>query len=265
MAAQSRWAFSYGHLDVVVAVLSLPSAVVSAQLQPGVSLAAQTLTPPGTHPLLLMFGQHSHVRPFFLPKGLGGSYHEWIVATPFVEWTDAAGQTTPWAAMSRLYLDSALFTVLGWLYAYPKVLARIAAPDHCYNVRTFMNSNPRVSMEWHSAGPVMPWSSFADAPRVAPIFGQPFIERLSIFPWLGSRMWFELDQATVEPVTLHATVEAGCAPGLSALNISMGRITDGVPGAFRLSLDWMLSRPYLGGHLPAVLRAAMPPDCSQTL
>ena len=83
-AATSSCAYAYGHLDVTVVILAPPAADVSAQLPRGLSLARQHMTPPGTHPLVLMFGQHSHVRPWFMRPAAGGSYDELIVATPLL-------------------------------------------------------------------------------------------------------------------------------------------------------------------------------------
>ena len=67
-------------------------------------------------------------------------------------------------------------------------------------------------------------------------------------------MWFDLDRASVQPVRARFALREGCAPGLPAMKVDAGSIIDGVPGAFRLSCDWMLSRPYLASRLPGALR-----------
>ena len=92
------------------------------------------------------------------------------------------------------------------------------------------------------------------------MFGQPFIDRLGVLPWLGSRMWFDLESSTIQPVSVSARVYDGAAPGFPAMRIEAGGIDSGLPGAFRLSCDWLLSRPYLAGSMPALLRTPMPPD-----
>ena len=252
--APASKAYAYGHLDVTVAIIAPPAAEVRAWLPQGLSLAPQTMTPPGTHPVTLMFGEHSHVRPWFMPPSAGGSYGEWIVATPALDWNDDGGHGTSWAYMSRLFLSSPWFVFLGWLYAYPKVLARVAAPPGAYSVRTLIGNRPRVEMRWESAGPVVPWADFPGAARIAPAFEQPFISRFAPLPWLGSRMWFDLDHSSVQPVRAHFTLQAGSAPGLPAMRVDAGSIIDGLPGAFRLSCDWRLSRPYLASRLPGALR-----------
>ena len=253
-------AYAYGHLDVTVAIVAPPAAEVRAWLPRSLSLAPQAMTPAGTHPVTLMFGQHSHVRPWFRPPAAGGSYGEWIVATPCVERTGARGRAPSCAYMSRLFLNSPWFVFLGWLYAYPKVLARVSAPAGAYSVRTLLRDRPRVEMQWAPAGPVVPWADFPGSSRLAPAFEQPFVSRFAPLPWLGSRMWFDLDRASVQPVRSRFTLQAGCAPGLPAMNVDAGSILDGVPGAFRLSCDWMLSRPYLAPRLPGALEEARPSD-----
>ena len=86
MTGQSRCAWASGHLEVTNVVLAPPVDVVKALLPAGLSPAAQTLTPAGTHPVVVMFGQHSHVHPWFRPPSSGGDYNEWIVATPCLDW-----------------------------------------------------------------------------------------------------------------------------------------------------------------------------------
>jgi hypothetical protein len=222
------------------------------------TLAAQTLTPPGTHPVVLMFGQHSHVQPWFVP-GSGFSYNEWIVAMPFLEWRKGA-TVKSCSFMSRLYLDNALMVFGGWLYGYPKKLSTSTVTPTSYDVSTFPGHQPRVSMINAPAGPVVPFASLSDHAALAPVFEQPFIQRLAPFPWLGSRMWFEIDSATVQPITAQVRVTDGCAPGLKAMSVNAGSILDGFPGAFHLSCNWVLSRMFLAADTPPELYSPNPPQ-----
>ena len=73
-------------------------------------------------------------------------------------------------------------------------------------------------------------------------------------------MWFDLQSSTIQPVSVSARVYDGAAPGFPAMRIEAAGIDSGLPGAFRLSCDWLLSRPYLAGSMPALLRTPMPPD-----
>ncbi|MEO8682811.1 MAG: hypothetical protein ABI665_27430 [Vicinamibacterales bacterium] len=257
---RSRWAYAYGHLEVTIVVLSPRIPNAAALLPPGLKLGRQDLTQPGTHPVMLMFGHHSHVRQWFMPPTAGGSYDEWIVATPFLE--RETGDAAPWSYMSRLYLNRWWYVLLGWMYGYPKKLARTLASDDqsTYIVETFPDGKPRVSMTCQVLGPSLPFVALPRAAKLAPIFQEPFVQRLGPLPWLGSRMWFELDSAIVQPVAAHFTLADGCAPGLKAMSMDVGSILNGVPGAFHMSCDWMLSRPYLASHLPKGLRLPVPPD-----
>lgn len=257
--ATSRWAWASGHLEVTNIVLALPVAEVRAMLPPSLTLAPQSLTPPGTHPVVLMFGQHSHVRPWFLPFGAGSSYHEWIVATPLLEWRRGA-MVRPCSYMSRLYLNSLVMVVGGWLYGYPKKLSSSTVTPASYNVRTFPGGAPLVTMTNAPAGPAVPFTDLPGEARLALFFEQPFYQRLGPFPWLASRMWFALGTATAQPMTAQFSITGGCAPGLEAMSATVGSIADGIPGAFHLSCDWTLSRMFPAGDAPPGLDGPNPPQ-----
>lgn len=257
--ANSRWAYAYGHLEVTIVVLAPPNPTVTGLLPAGLALAAQDFSRPGTHPVVLMFGHHFHVRQWFMPPTAGGSYDEWIVAVPFL---GRAGDSQPWSCMSRLYLDKLWYVLLGWMYGYPKKLARTLVNDTqtSYIVETFPDGKPQVAMTSQAQGPSIPFMALPGAAPLAQIFQQPFVQHLGPMPWLGSRMWFELDSAIVQPMTTQFQLTAGCAPGLDAMSMDVGSIVTGIPGAFHISCDWMLSRPYLAGRLPNELRLPAPPD-----
>ena len=259
MTGQTRWAWASGHLEVTNVVLAPDVDVVKALLPAGLSLAPQTLTPAGTHPVVLMFGQHSNVHPWFQPPSSGGHYNEWIVATPCLEWR-GNGLVKPCAYMSRLYLNSLYYVFLGWLYGYPKKLSKSMVTSSSYDVRTFPGNQPRVSMTNALAGPVTPFPSMPGHEAIASVFELPFFQRLGPMPWLASRMWFELETATVQPMSASFSINTGCAPGLPAMSQQVGSIASGIPGAFHLSCDWMLSRPYLAKNIPQGFYGTNPPE-----
>src|SRR4051794_711765 len=111
---------SWGHYSASIVCLTLDVEAARAMLPVGLEPAPQTMTSPGTHPVLLLFGNHRDVRTFFLPF-VGLRYHEAIVAVPFVRrpGDDALG-IGPFAYMPVLELDHWLAVVLGWFYAYNK-------------------------------------------------------------------------------------------------------------------------------------------------
>ena len=162
--------------------------------------------------------------------------------------------------MSRLYLNNALMVFGGWLYGYPKKLSNSTVTPTSYDVRTFPFNAPRVAMSNAPAGPVVPFKDLPGCAALAPIFQLPFIQRLRPFPWLGSRMWFEVDTGTVQPMTAQISITDTCAPGLKAISATVGSIVDGIPGAFHLSCDWMLSRMFLAGGMPPGLYDPNPPQ-----
>jgi hypothetical protein len=95
--------------------LTRPTAEVAALLPRGVVLGTQTLTPPGTHPLVFFFSDFSHMRmsvPTLAPEM---NYREEIIGVPFTQVAAAGGdlrRTSPAFYMVRLYLDRSLD---GWL------------------------------------------------------------------------------------------------------------------------------------------------------
>jgi hypothetical protein len=250
-------AYAYGHLDVTTVLLAPPRDVVRAALPPALQPAAQTLTPAGTHPLMLMFGHHSHVRPWFRPPGAGASYHEWIVVFPFVVRASDRPSAPAWSYMARLDLDSLWYVLLGWIYGYPKLLSRIRTTRTTYDVAS-LGGRGVVSMTSERLGTPGPLSDIPGASSMAPAFDLPFIQQLGPLPWLASRMWFELSSATGQPARARFSVDAGAAPGLQALAADAGPIGVGLPGALHLSCDWMLSRPYLVSAFPPGLRDPLP-------
>ena len=110
------------------------------------------------------------------------------------------------------------------------------------------------------SGPVTPFPSMPGHDAIASVFELPFFQRLGPLPWLASRMWFGLESATVQPVSASFSFTTGCAPGLPAMSKQVGSIANGIPGAFHLSCDWMLSRPYLAKNIPQGFYGTNPPE-----
>jgi hypothetical protein len=232
-----------GHYSALFATLPVASERAQSMLPPGVSLGAQSLTPPGQHPLLLMFGHHTHVHPAFLDIG-GWSYHEFLVAIP---WVTKGGSATVWSHMPRLYLDSWAMVLAGWLYAFPKMRARIAAPADAYGVRTWIAGGRRISARWQLEGDAGPASAFPDFAGVAPTFAQPFIQRFTPLPFVASTMAFDLASATLQAATASVEIDDAFVPGLPTGSFSFPSIAGNPLGAFTIDVPWTLSWPRFGG------------------
>jgi hypothetical protein len=213
--------------------------LLPARLVPG----PQSLAPPGLHPVLLMFGHHHGVRPSFLPVR-GGSYFELIAAVPFLDLAvprePARG---PFSFMPRLYLDHWLWVVMGWLYEFAKVRARVEATPASYAVRTLLAGRPLVSASFAPRGPRGRTTDFPHFDAVSPAFRQPFIAKLGFLPFLSSVMTFELERATLQAIHGEVRFEDSFVRGLPRRAFSFDGIDQGPLGAFLIEVPWTLSLP----------------------
>jgi hypothetical protein len=226
-------------------LLALDSERLRDLLPTGLVPGAQTLTGPGRHPLLLMFGHHHGVRPSFLPVR-GGTYHEFIAAIPFLDLEMPGGRRRgPFSFMSRLYLDNWLWVVMGWLYEYAKVRARVLSTPRSYAVRTLLSGRPIVSASFDSQGRTGPMKDFPHFDAIAPAFRQPFIAKIGFLPFLGSAMTFELEKATLQAIQGEVRIEDSFARGLPRGVFPFEGIDRDPIGAFFIEVPWTLSLPYL--------------------
>ncbi len=236
------------------AVVALPVDDVRAMLPAGVSPGAQTLAPPGHHPVLFMFGRHSGVHPVILPIR-GGSYHEMITAVPFLDYpagTPRSGGVYrgEHAFMPRLYLDDWIFVVLGWFYGYDKVRARIEETEDVYRVRSLVRRRPIVSGRFEPRGESGPVSEFPNFAAVAPAFQQPFLGKFFFGPILCSIMTFELEKAVMRPIEARVEVETAYLPGMPVREFRVPGIDASPLGAFHIEVPWTLSYPMRCACLP---------------
>lgn len=238
------------------AVVSLPLDDVRGMLPRGVAPGAQTLSPPGEHPVLFMFGRHSGVRPVFLPVR-GGSYHEMITAVPFLDYPRASEGRAggeyrgPYAFMPRLYLDSWIFVMLGWLYGYDKVRARIRETPGAYRVAALASGRAIVSGRFDPRGEPGPVSAFPNFVPVEPAFRQPFLGKLFFGPILCSIMTFELEKAVLRPIEACIEIEDSYLRGMPKREFRVPGIDASPLGAFRIEVPWTLSYPMACSCLPA--------------
>jgi hypothetical protein len=238
------------------AVVGFPLDDVRAMLPRGATLGPQTLAPRGEHPLLFMFGRHSGVHPAILPIR-GGSYHEMITAVPFLDYTRAAQRRAKdsyrgeYSFMPRLYLDDWIFVMLGWVYGYDKVRARIDETAGEYRVASLLSGRPIVSGRFDPRGKPGPVSDFPNFAAVAPAFCQPFLGKLFFGPILCSIMTFELEKAILRPIEARIDVEDAYLPGMPAKDFRVPGIDASPLGAFHIEVPWTLSYPMACSCLPA--------------
>ena len=221
-----------------------PAETLAALLPRGLELAPQTLTPSTTHPALLLFGRHSHVRPNFLPFG-GMNYHEFILVIPYVQWRDASrfDYRGPFAFMPRLYLDQLFATLVGYAYGYPKLLARIQSGS-TYSVHDLVLDRPLLRGDFAAYGTPVPVDSFPNFAPMRPIFEMPFVGKLDTSPYICSKMTFHLDEALARPCEARVELLYEFLPGL----YPDSRVSEGIDvtplGAFEMNVPWNLTVPF---------------------
>lgn len=228
-----------GHYSALFATLPVERNAVLEMIPGGLELGEQSLTPRSQHPILLMFGHHTHVHPSFL-KISGWSYHEFLVAVPWVQRGDAP---TAYSTMPRLYLDSWPMVLAGWIYAFPKVRARIRSSSSSYEVRSLSMGRQIIDSSWNVEGEPGPIGEFPNFSGVAPTFEQSFIQRFPPLPFQCSVMHFELGKALLRSAESTVTISRSFLPGLPTGTFSFAALTTTPLGSFTISVPWTLSAP----------------------
>ncbi len=228
-------------------MLPFDSAILAALLPPKLELGPQSMTPAGTHPLVLLFGKHFDVRPELIPFG-GMSYLECIIAIPNVQWRDERNDYRgPFAYMPRLYLDELWPTLLGYLYAYPKLVARMEGrppEDPHYRVRSLVKDNPLIHGEFLRRGPQLAPTDWPNFANVRGVFEQPFIGKLELSPYTCSKLTFKLDQASVQPCSADVDIEREFLPGVEPASYLVDGIDVDALGSFYIAVPWELTLPF---------------------
>jgi Acetoacetate decarboxylase (ADC) len=244
--------FDYvGRMTAVVAVLPLSQDAARAMLPTGLELAAQDLMPGERHPLVLMLGQQTDVRPRLLP--LGADYLEAILVVPFVELRDRGTARGPFCYCPRLLLDRRLPIIGGrLLYRYDKRRALIRMTADSYRIEDPARGELLLTAHFRAAeAPVEPSRSCA-----AMLFDLPVISRAA-HGWRYSLVDFGLDRALIEPLELKLTIHRPFVSGLPAGEFAIAGTEGDTARAFRIQTSWRLSGPWArNSHLRTWLSIA---------
>lgn len=233
-----------GFYSTNAVVWPFPEEVISPLLPGRLELAPQTLTQESTHPVIMFFGHQTDVRPDFLPFG-GMDYNEFIIAIPFVQWRDASAYAYrgPFAYMPRLFLDRVFATLLGYMYGYPKLLARIHG-GHAYRVHDLLLDRPLIRGDFTAHGDQKPISDFPNFEALRPIFEIPFVGKLDVTPYICSKMTFKLDDALIRSCESSVELQYEFLPGI----LPDTRVSEGLAheplGSFQIDVPWELTLPF---------------------
>src|SRR5215211_8720617 len=142
--------------------LALPTAAVRNLLPAGLELGPQSITPAGTHPVLMGFHEMFRLQtsvPSLLPSM---TYHEHSVGVPYCYATlGPRGRSLgPYFFMPIVLLDHVLATIGGLLFwGYAKRLATIRDADGRYSA-TAMSGEAVLSMSYEYTGEAKPIAAY---------------------------------------------------------------------------------------------------------
>jgi hypothetical protein len=235
--------------------LALPTRTVRDLVPNGLELGSQSITPPGTHPVMLgfhdIFRLHLSI-PSLLPNM---TYHEHSVGIPFCYTANSplwGGSAGPYFYMPTLRLDNVLATMGGvFFWGLPKQLARIDASSGWYRVLG-EDGRPLVTISWEDTGDEFrPIDEFANFPPIQQALEQPLIGMApcSIGPWFVvadfPKRW---EITTIRPIStvtdVHSSYVVGFSSGRYPENGSSAGIDSSVLGSFEMRTEFLMSAPY---------------------
>lgn len=236
--------------------LALPSDRVRDLLPAGLELGPQTVSPPGTHPVILFFHDMFRAQmsiPTLLPNM---TYREHSIGVPFSYITPGGltpGHPGPYYFMPRLYLDNFNATLGGLLFwGFPKVMGSFLVTADRYTI-TDLSGERLTSLAWYNdaAKGHKPIAAYPHFEPVRQMLSQPIISMMpaSLGPFFilsdFDKKW---DVATVRPLRTALEVDVEYVPGYAggrypAQGWSPG-IDESVLGSYELRAPWRLSLPY---------------------
>ncbi len=228
------------------ATLVLPTQTVRDLLPHGLVLGAQTLTPPGTHPVVLffhdLFRAHMNI-PNLLPSM---TYREQVVGIPFSYVSPSiAGSSGPFFFMPRLWLDNVLATVGGLLWwGFAKKLARITVTADRYTV-VEESGHPLISLDFEPVGEPEPLSQFPHFEPLRQLMDQPLVSQLpaAMGPLFAcsdfAKNWHT---ARVRPLRSAVHIARAFVPGLPCGRFPETDLHPGIDespfGAYEIHSQW---------------------------
>lgn len=258
MQPATPWQFVQlvGDGDIRCATLVLPTPQVRALLPWGLDLEPQTLTPPGTHPVVMFFQDmlRAHMTvPTLLPSM---SYHEQVVGIPFVRCQTVAGPVPgPFFYMPNLFLDDWLAILGGRLYwGFAKQYAQYEVTRGRYAARDAYG--PLVALDHEPTGR---WRPASEMPNFEPwcrprtgIMCQPLIAMLPMGMgplFVASDFEKHWPSAQVRPLTTRVHIHRSFVPALPTGAFPRHGPAPGldrtVVGSFQVRARWRLTLPYL--------------------
>jgi hypothetical protein len=276
MASDPQFIAEVGTLSAGCVIVPLGTATAQSLLPRELRLGQQSLTAPGTHPLICLFGSQDNVQtvlPFFdgadpeqvlefchrlgrrhkilaaLPLTM--DYLEVVTLLPGVEWTDPNNTCQgPFVFAPRLYLDDLLPTLLGWLCGLAKDVAQIAGDPSSFRVNRLLDNALLFTGSLEPTGQPGPPSAFPNFAQIQPLFGYPNIGRTQAGSFVCIDVKFEWSDAQTQMQAGPAQVKLTTnffEQQLAEINFAVHGIDQVPVGAFLVKVPWKLTSPRLCG------------------
>ncbi|MBN8632707.1 MAG: NAD(P)-binding protein [Rhodobacterales bacterium] len=254
--------FGTGAVDGWFSFHAVDATALQAILPPGMTLAPQSFTPAGTHPVTILANRQIGVRASALPRFLG--FRDYLEAIISVACVQVEGQPGLFNYLPNLYLSNRAAQLSGvWFYGFDKRMGKLAMGDTDYSVAT-PDGTPVWSARYQDRGFARSLFASPEAARVQTLCDQVIVTQGKFSRWQFQSFDFSLGTAEITPVAAeiditNATLAELPAGRMVARPLAMpGEGTPpapGLPGAFRIRTSWTLSNP-LDSRRIAQLEAA---------
>lgn len=238
--------------------LSVPTALVTKLLPPGLALGAQGVTKPETHPVIVSYNELTRAQmsvPSLLPIL---NYYEYTLGIPYTFIARGGlnhNSPGPYYFMPKLFLNSTLAVIGGVAFwGFHKTPARFNVGDEHFNILTGQGEQ-LTSLEWEPSGDFMPIAGYPNFEPIREMLDQPLVSQVP--PTSGpifvvsdfDKRW---DAARLRPLRTTLTIDedfvhgcksfAQCTAGPATTSPGIDR---NVLGSYELIAPWRLSMPYL--------------------
>ena len=243
--------FGVGQIDGFFSFHAVDSKELEKCLPKGMTLAPQTITPEGTHPVGILANQQLNVRMSILPSLFAyANYNEAIVGISYVQ---VEGQEGVFTYLPNLYLNSKRAQLGGvWYYGYNKRMGKMFMADNRYSVST-PTGTPIWSGKYAQRDFARPLTEYDSMGMIHRLTEQVIVAKNQFGFWQYSNLDFGLTSAYVAGIHAEIDVHDAGLANLPAgkmiaqpLSTTTDRMTtkNPLPGAFRIWTSWTLSNPF---------------------
>lgn len=233
--------------------LEMPIETARSFLPYTLELAPQTMTRPGTHPIVMFFQEmvRAHMTvPSLLPNM---TYHEYVLAVPHTRTTGAfgMGSSAHMQFMPKLYLSEWLPTLGGlFFWGFAKQMAHYRVTSNKIAISSYRAEDPLVSLnyDYEPDTEFKPVSEYSHFGPLQEIMSEPLVSQLpaAMGPFLVCSNYDKIwSQALLRPISTEITVHESFVPNLPTGIFPGGKsITTSALGAVEIRAPWKLSVLY---------------------